>query len=165
MLITFITTGGTIDKVYFDAKSAYEVGETVIEHVLRQGEVGFDYRIRQLMRKDSLDLTEQDRALIRQAVETTAGDRIVITHGTDTMVDTARSLAGLSEKVIVLTGSLSPARFQGSDADFNIGLAVAAVQSLPAGVYIAMNGLIFDANKVRKNREANRFEYLPEFSA
>lgn len=165
MLITFITTGGTIDKVYFDAKSAYEVGETVIEHVLRQGEVGFDYRIQQLMRKDSLDLTEEDRALIRQAVETTAGDHIVITHGTDTMVDTARSLAGLNGKVIVLTGSLSPARFQGSDADFNIGLAVAAVQSLPAGVYIAMNGLIFDAHKVRKNREANRFEYLPEFSA
>ncbi len=165
MLITFITTGGTIDKVYFDAKSAYEVGETVIEHVLRQGEVGFDYRIQQLMRKDSLDLTQEDRALIRQAVETTAGDRIVITHGTDTMVDTARSLAGLDGKVIVLTGSLSPARFQGSDADFNIGLAVAAVQSLPAGVYIAMNGLIFDAHKVRKNREANRFEYLPQFSA
>jgi L-asparaginase len=160
MLITFITTGGTIDKVYFDAKSAYEVGETVIEHVLRQGEVGFDYRITPLMRKDSLDLTERDRLRIRQAVETVEGDRVVITHGTDTMVDTARSLAGLSGKVIVLTGSLSPARFQGSDADFNIGLAVAAVQSLPAGVYIAMNGLIFDAHKVRKNREANRFEYL-----
>ena len=159
MLITFITTGGTIDKVYFDAKSAYEVGETVIEHVLRQGEVGFDYRITPLMRKDSLDLTERDRLRIRQAVETVEGDRVVITHGTDTMVDTARSLAGLSGKVIVLTGSLSPARFQGSDADFNIGLAVAAVQSLPAGVYIAMNGLIFDAHKVRKNREANRFEY------
>ncbi|KPK58475.1 MAG: asparaginase domain-containing protein [Gammaproteobacteria bacterium] len=162
MLITFITTGGTIDKVYFDAKSAYEVGETVIEHVLRQGEVGFDYRITPLMRKDSLDLTERDRLRIRQAVETVEGDRVVITHGTDTMVDTARSLAGLSGKVIVLTGSLSPARFQGSDADFNIGLAVAAVQSLPAGVYIAMNGLIFDAHKVRKNREANRFEYLSD---
>jgi L-asparaginase len=162
MLITFITTGGTIDKVYFDAKSAYEVGETVVEHVLRQGEVGFDYRITPLMRKDSLDLTERDRLRIRQAVETVEGDRVVITHGTDTMVDTARSLAGLSGKVIVLTGSLSPARFQGSDADFNIGLAVAAVQSLPAGVYIAMNGLIFDAHKVRKNREANRFEYLSD---
>ena len=160
MLITFITTGGTIDKVYFDAKSAYEVGETVIEHVLRQGEVGFDYRITPLMRKDSLDLTERDRLRIRQAVETVEGDRVVITHGTDTMVDTARSLAGLSGKVIVLTGSLSPARFQGSDADFNIGLAVAAVQSRPAGVYIAMNGLIFDAQKKKKNREANRFEYL-----
>jgi L-asparaginase len=114
------------------------------------------------MRKDSLDLTERDRLRIRQAVETVEGDRVVITHGTDTMVDTARSLAGLSGKVIVLTGSLSPARFQGSDADFNIGLAVAAVQSLPAGVYIAMNGLIFDAHKVRKNREANRFEYLSD---
>ncbi|MGD8965793.1 MAG: asparaginase, partial [Gammaproteobacteria bacterium] len=77
MLITFITTGGTIDKVYFDAKSAYEVGETVIEHVLRQGEVGFDYRITPLMRKDSLDLTERDRLRIRQAVETVEGDRVV----------------------------------------------------------------------------------------
>jgi len=160
MHITFITTGGTIDKVYFDAKSAFEVGESVVEHVLRQSEVGFEYQIKQLMRKDSLDLTDEDRRLIRAAVETASSSRIVITHGTDTMTETAGTLAGIAGKTIVLTGSLSPARFQSSDADFNIGLAVAAVQCLGPGCYIAMNGRIFDADRVRKNREANRFESI-----
>ena len=158
MLITFITTGGTIDKVYFDAKSAFEVGESVVEHVLRQGEVGFEYRVCHLMRKDSLDLDDGDRRLIRDAVEAAEGRYVVITHGTDTMVETARGLAGVDDKIVVLTGSLSPARFQSSDADFNIGLAVAAVQCLGPGVYIAMNGQIFEAHRTRKNRAANRFE-------
>lgn len=158
MRITFITTGGTIDKVYFDARSAFEVGESVLEHVLRQGEVGFEYEIRQLMRKDSLDLTDDDRLRIRAEVEATEDSRVVITHGTDTMTETAAALSGVAGKTIVLTGSLSPARFQSSDADFNIGLAVAAVQCLSDGCYIAMNGQIFDAGKVRKNRQANRFE-------
>ena len=158
MRITFITTGGTIDKVYFDAKSVFEVGESVLEHVLRQGEVGFEYEIRQLMRKDSLDLTDEDRLRIRAEVEAVPDSRVVITHGTDTMTDTAAALARVPGKTIVLTGSLSPARFQSSDADFNIGLAVAAVQCLSAGCYIAMNGQIFDAGRVRKNRQANRFE-------
>ena len=158
MRITFITTGGTIDKVYFDAKSAFEVGESVVEHVLRQGEVAFEYSVVPLMRKDSLDLTDDDRQRIRQAVAAAEGNRIVITHGTDTMVETAAALSGLGDKIIVLTGSLSPARFQSSDADFNIGLAVAAVQTSPPGIYIAMNGMIFDARYVVKNRAANRFE-------
>ncbi len=158
MRITFITTGGTIDKVYFDANSAFEVGESVVEHVLRQGEVSFDYEIRRLMRKDSLDLTDEDRSRIRDEAEAVSDRRIVITHGTDTMTETARALTGVAGKTIVLTGSLSPARFQSSDADFNIGLAVAAVQCLAPGCYIAMNGQVFDACRVRKNREANRFE-------
>lgn len=160
MLITFITTGGTIDKVYFDAKSAFEVGESVVEHVLRQGEVGFEYRVLRLMRKDSLDLSDEDRAHIRRAVESVDGRHVVITHGTDTMVETARALEGLDDKTVVLTGSLSPARFQSSDADFNIGLAVAAVQCLPPGIFIAMNGRVFEAHRARKNRAANRFEYV-----
>lgn len=160
MRITFITTGGTIDKIYFDAKSAFEVGESVVEHVLRQGEVSFDFEIRPLMRKDSLDLTDEDRRRIRQEVEAVDGSHIVITHGTDTMTDTARELAGVPGKTIVLTGSLSPARFQSSDADFNIGLAVAAAQCLPPGCYIAMNGRVFEAGRVRKNRPANRFESI-----
>ncbi len=160
MRITFITTGGTIDKVYFDAKSAFEVGESVLEHVLRQGEVGFEYEIRQLMRKDSLDLTVDDRRRIRDEVLAIEGRHVVITHGTDTMADTARMLSGITGKTVVLTGSLSPARFQASDADFNIGLAVAAVQCLAPGCYIAMNGQIFEAHRVRKNRTANRFEII-----
>jgi L-asparaginase len=162
MDITFITTGGTIDKVYFDAKSAFEVGESVIEHVLRRAEVTFPIRQTALMRKDSLEISDDDRAAIRAAVESTDCDRIVITHGTDTMVETAKRLTGIPGKIIVLTGSLSPARFQQSDAEFNIGLAVGAVQSLPPGVYVAMNGTIFNPSEVTKNRDRNRFEQIAD---
>jgi L-asparaginase len=162
MEITFVTTGGTIDKVYYDAKSRYEVGESVIEHMLRQGEVHFEHRVIALMRKDSLEMTDRDRQLIRASVEADPGRLFVITHGTDTMVETARALSGLEDKVVVLTGALNPARFQASDAMFNIGMAVAAVQVLEPGVYLAMNGRIFDPRRVRKNRELNRFEPLDQ---
>jgi L-asparaginase len=158
MKIAFITTGGTIDKVYFDAKSSFEIGESVIEHVLRQGEVIFDYQVVPLMRKDSLEITDQDRQLIRTTVENQSCRHIVISHGTDTMAETGRALAGIDGKVIVLTGALNPARFQTSDAEINIGLALGAVQTCPEGVYLAMNGCIFDPGGVRKNREKNRFE-------
>jgi len=158
MHVTFITTGGTIDKVYFDAKSRFEVGETVVSHILRQGGVGFEFEVVPLMRKDSLDLTDTDRAAIRAAVLAREDEYIVITHGTDTMVETARALEGIEGKTIVLTGALSPARFQDSDATFNIGLAVAAVQSRPHGVWVAMSGRIFHPEHVRKNRSQNRFE-------
>ena len=158
MEITFITTGGTIDKVYFDSKSSFEVGESVIEHVLRQGEVAFSYQIVPLMRKDSLEITAQDRSLIRKTVEDLPQRHIVITHGTDTMAETGRALKGIEGKVVVLTGALHPARFQTSDAEVNIGLALGAVQTCEEGVYLAMNGCIFGADSVRKNREKNRFE-------
>ncbi len=160
MEIAFVTTGGTIDKVYFDAKSSFEVGESVIEHVLRQGEVAFDYKIVPLMRKDSLEITDADRALIRATVEKLRSKHIVITHGTDTMAETGRALVGIDRKVIILTGALHPARFQTSDAEINIGLALGAVQTCPPGVYLAMNGRVFDPRHTRKNRELNRFEDL-----
>lgn len=162
MHITFITTGGTIDKVYFDSKSQFEVGETVVSHMLRQGGVGFDFEVVPLMRKDSLDLTDADRAAIRAAVIARDDDRIVITHGTDTMVETARALEDIEGKTIVLTGALSPARFQDSDAMFNIGMAVAAVQACVPGVWIAMSGQVFHPDHVRKNRRQNRFESTDE---
>ena len=119
-----------------------------------------DYRIVELMRKDSLELTEEDRRLIRATVEGGAERRFVITHGTDTMVDTARALIGMEDKIVVLTGALSPARFLSSDAEFNVGMAVAAVQVSPPGVYIAMSGQVFKAGEVRKNRKENRFEQI-----
>ncbi len=161
MHITFMTTGGTIDKVYFDAQSRFEVGETTLEHMLRQGEVAFDYEIVSLMRKDSMELTAADRELIRGAIEARDSRRFVITHGTDTMVETALALEGLADRVVVLTGALSPARFQQSDAPINIGLAIAAAQTCSPGVYVAMNGRIFSPRGLRKNRERNRFELLP----
>ncbi len=160
MKIVFITTGGTIDKIYFDAKSGYEVGDPQVIDILSESNVIFEYDVHNLFRKDSLDLTDDDRLAIREAVDTEDCDRIIVTHGTDTMVETARALLGCAGKTIVLTGSLAPARFKISDAELNLGMAIAAVQTLPNGVYITMNGTVFEASNVRKNREANRFEPL-----
>jgi L-asparaginase len=158
MRIAFLTTGGTLDKVYFDAASRFEVGETVVGKILREGGVSFDFEVVPLMRKDSLELGEQDREAIRAAVAARPEDRVVVTHGTDTMVETARTLVAVPGKTIVMTGALSPARFQASDAVFNIGMAVAAAELCPPGVWIAMSGRIFRHDEARKNRDANRFE-------
>lgn len=161
MDVRIFSTGGTIDKVYFDAKSSYEVGEPQIVDILRQVNVTLAYEVEMLFRKDSLDLTDADRAVLAARVREEPCSRVVITHGTDTMVQTAQALADIPGKTVVLVGSLTPARFKFSDAEFNIGFALGAVQALPPGVYIAMNGRIFDPAQVCKNREANRFEPLP----
>lgn len=158
MTIQVFTTGGTIDKDYFDARSEYEVGEPQIVDILASANVQADVLVETLFRKDSLDLTDADRAHIAEAVRRCPRERIVITHGTDTMVQTAQALQDAGGKTIVLVGSLTPARFKHSDAEFNIGFAFGAVQALPAGVYVAMNGRLFDPEHVRKNRAANRFE-------
>jgi L-asparaginase len=160
MRIKFFTTGGTIDKVYFDAKSEFEVGPPQVLEVVKDAHVTFDYDIESILRKDSLDMTEADRQLVRQRVESETCARIVVTHGTDTMVETARSLIGIQGKTIVLTGSMQPARFRVTDAVFNIGSAIGAVQSLPPGVYIVMNGQVFDPRRTRKNLERNCFEEI-----
>lgn len=152
-----LTTGGTIDKVYFDAKSSYAVGESEVGELLMHGHVALPYTIRSIMRKDSLDLDDSDRLAIRQAIEEAEESRILVTHGTDTMTETGKALAGIPVKTIVLTGALLPARFRDNDAIFNIGFALAAVQTMPDGVYIAMNGRIHEPDKVRKDREQNRF--------
>lgn len=158
MDVKIFTTGGTIDKVYFDAKSTYEVGDPQIVDILREANVTIDWELETLFRKDSLELTDEDRAFIVEKVRQEPCSRILITHGTDTMIETAKALQDIPGKTIVLVGSLSPARFKSSDAEFNVGFALAAVQTLPPGVYIAMNGRIFHPDHVRKNREANRFE-------
>lgn len=155
--LLIIATGGTIDKIYFDDKSDYQVGEPQIADTLKLMNVGFDFEIDALMRKDSLHLDDEDRARIREAALVSDCAHIIITHGTDTMVETAHALKGIPGKTIVLTGALAPARFADSDAMFNLGMAFAAVQTLSPGVYIAMNGRIFDAARVRKDRELNAF--------
>ncbi len=160
MQLTIVTTGGTIDKIYFDDKSDYKIGAPQIGEILAQLGVAFEYTVVPVMRKDSLHMGAEDRALVRSTIEQQAGRFVLVTHGTDTMVETAKALAAIKGKVIVLTGALNPARFQGSDAVFNIGCAVAAVQTLPDGVYITMNGRVWDPAKVRKNRDANRFEEI-----
>ena len=156
--IVIVTTGGTIDKVYFDAKSDYQVGEPQIGRILQELGVAFRFHVIPLLRKDSLFVDDADRQLLRATIAAQAEQQVLVTHGTDSMVQTAQVLADIPGKTIVLTGALNPARFEGSDAEFNIGCAVGAVQSLPPGVYIAMNGRIWDPRKVRKNVDANRFE-------
>ncbi len=158
MNILVLTTGGTIDKVYFDASSEYEIGAPTVPAVFEEAGVALPWRLESLMRKDSLELDDADRDAIRAVCEQAPEARILITHGTDTMTATAERLLGISGKTIVLTGALAPARFRTTDAVFNLGLALGALQSLPAGVYLAMNGTLFPAGKVRKNRDASRFE-------
>ncbi len=161
MEIKIFTTGGTIDKIYFDQKSKFEVGEPTIDEVLAEANVTISYQFETLLRKDSLDLTEADRQRIYDAVANDDHRHIVITHGTDTMIQTAQKLKPLGrERVIVLTGAMMPARFRSTDAEFNIGGAIIAAQILPPGVYIVMNGQIFDPDRARKNVELNRFETI-----
>jgi L-asparaginase len=155
--IVIVTTGGTIDKAYFDALSVYQIGEPVVKRLLDGANVTHPYRIVELLRKDSLELTDEDRSRLQETVAAFAESRIVITHGTDTMTDSARVLAAIPDKTIVLTGALSPARFAESDATFNIGMAFAAAQSLPAGVYVTMNGRVFRGDEVKKDRELRSF--------
>ena len=156
--LCIVTTGGTIDKIYFDDKSDYQIGAPQIGEILHALGVGFRFDVVPVLRKDSLHITDDDRDLIRRMIEAQPTRHILVTHGTDTMVETAKALAAISDKVIVLTGALNPARFMGSDAVFNIGCAVGAVQTLSAGIYIAMNGRIWDPAQVRKNIAANCFE-------
>lgn len=162
MRIRILSTGGTIDKVYFDAKSEFEVGAPQAGVLLAEANVSFEYEVLSLMRKDSLELTDPDRERIREAVASDPCERIVITHGTDTMVQTARLLQRtIDGKVVVLTGSMQPAGQRVTDAIFNVGFATAAVQLLPEGVWIAMNGRIHDPSLTCKNVAANRFEREP----
>lgn len=154
--VAVLTTGGTIDKVYFDARSEFAIGDSVVLELLKEAHVDAPHRLVEVMRKDSLEMNEADRQAIAQAVQSCDERCVVITHGTDTMTLTAQSLPP-GEKTIVLTGALSPARFAKSDATFNVGMAFAAVQALPPGVYIVMNGQVFAADQVRKDLEKNVF--------
>ncbi|VAW01603.1 asparaginase/glutaminase [hydrothermal vent metagenome] len=156
-MIDIFTTGGTIDKVYFDALSEYKIGPTALPDMLAENNVYVPHRVTQLMRKDSLELTDEDRVAIHDAVAASEADQILVTHGTDTMVQTGRVLADIPAKTIVLTGAMQPATLRNSDAEFNVGFALAAAQTLVHGVYIAMNGEVFDPATTKKDREAHRF--------
>ena len=156
--LLIITTGGTIDKIYFDDMSDYQIGEPLIGQILKQLQVGFKFKVKALMRKDSLHVTDEDRQSIRSEIVASDASHVLVTHGTDSMVKTALVLADIPGKIMVLTGALNPARFRDSDAVFNIGCAVGALHALPEGVWIAMNGCIWDPLKVKKNRAKNRFE-------
>ena len=156
--ILILTTGGTIDKNYFDALSEYQIVESGIPALLAEARVALPFRVEEVCRKDSLELTDADRTAIAAAAREAPESRIVITHGTDTMTETAKVLAALVPgKTIVLTGALSPARFAETDAQFNLGMAFATAQVAAPGVYIAMSGEVFEGLKVRKDRAAGKF--------
>ena len=160
MKIIFLATGGTFDKVYYDALSDYRIGDPQVFSILEQAKVALDYQVEAIIGKDSLDLSDADRVVLRERIAKDANTYFVVIHGTDTMVETARTLQGIAGKTIVLTGAMQPARFKNSDAEFNTGCALAAVQLLKPGVYIVMNGEIFTADKVQKNRDKGCFEAI-----
>ncbi|AJM77014.1 asparaginase domain-containing protein [Rathayibacter toxicus] len=154
--ILLLTTGGTIDKEYSLA-GELEIGEPTVSRLLEPVLTTLEFRSEQVLRKDSLDLDASDRALLKQRVLSAEEDRIVITHGTDTMTETAEAIGAVSDRVIVLTGAMQPARMRDSDASFNLGTAIAAVQLLPPGVYLAMSGRVLPAGAVVKNRDIGIF--------
>jgi len=130
------TTGGTIDKVYFDALSEFQVGDSGIGNLLAEANISYAYDITPLMKKDSLDITDDDRAIIHKAIKASSADKILVTHGTDTMAVTARYVSDIPAKTIVFTGAMLPATHRATDAVFNIGFAIAACQLLPHGVTV-----------------------------
>ncbi|MBT3479474.1 MAG: asparaginase [Candidatus Marinimicrobia bacterium] len=161
MSIRIFITGGTFDKEYNEITGKLYFKDTHMREILDLGRSKIDVSIRTLMMVDSLDMTDSDRNLILDNCNRTVGDQIIITHGTDTMTDTAKILAtGQLEKTIVLTGAMIPFKFGTSDGLFNLGSALGFVQSLPHGVYIVMNGRCFDYDKVKKNKETGVFEPL-----
>lgn len=160
MNIRIFTTGGTLDKIYFDSKDKFSVGDTIVGSIMNEAQVNFEFEITSLMQKDSLEMTDLDRIKIREAIISCPEEKIIVTHGTDTMAETAKKLIGIANKTVALTGALVPARFRSSDANFNIGMAVAAVQCMPAGIYVAMNGQVFPGDSVHKDLKKNRF--LPD---
>jgi len=160
MSIKIYTTGGTIDKIHTGKQSTYEVGAPQIVEILQNSNVILDYEIESIIKKDSLDFTNEDRELIYMKVKSDISNNILITHGTDTMIKTAKILKNITKKTIVFTGSMYPAKYQRYEAVLNIGCAITASQILDPGVYIAMNGRIFDPHNSRKNVNLNRFEEI-----
>lgn len=163
--IKILITGGTFDKEYNEADGSLYFTKTHIYDMIKAGRCRVELSVRTIIFIDSLDMVEHDRQLIADFCRDAEEDKIVITHGTDTMVETAKVLAGRSElkkKTIVLTGAMVPYVFGSSDGLFNLGSAIAFVESLPAGVYIAMNGRYLPWDNVRKNTEKGEFEYIRE---
>ena len=158
MKIKILATGGTFDKIYYDAKSEFHIGEPMAIDILEEANVTFEYDVESILKKDSLDITTEDRKHIRQIVLEQSCDKIVITHGTDSMVETAMQLLKIPDKTIVITGAMQPARMRYTDSAYNLGVAITAAQLLSPGIYLAMNGQIFDPRNTRKNVEQSRFE-------
>ena len=159
MKIVFVQTGGTIDKDYPKAEKGYafEITEPAVKRILQKANPNFDYEIIPLLKKDSLDITDEDRNKIHQTCQKTNSNKIIITHGTDTMIQTAKKLSNIKNKTIILTGATKPEKFTDSDASFNVGTAIGAINIPSKGVYIAMNGRIYPWNKAKRNPKTGQF--------
>ncbi|MDT8367864.1 MAG: asparaginase domain-containing protein [Longimicrobiales bacterium] len=161
MMIRLFVTGGTFDKEYDEIRGRLHFADSHLVEMLEMGRCRLDLEVRTLMMVDSLEMADADRETIARQCGEVEEDRIVITHGTDTMVETARVIAErVPDKTVVLTGAMIPIAFGSSDGLFNLGGALTAVQVLPPGVYITMNGRVFEWNRVRKNRDTGIFESL-----
>jgi L-asparaginase len=159
MKITFITTGGTIDKDYPKGAGAYgfEIGEPAVKRILEQVKPNFDYEIISVLKKDSLDIAAEDRQKIVQACKKNESDKIIITHGSDSMLATSRELDVIKDKTMILVGSFRPEWFKDSNAHFNIGFALGAIGYLLPGVYIVMHGQVFSWERCRREDGSGRF--------
>ena len=161
MAIRIFITGGTFDKEYNELNGQLYFKDTHLHDLLEMGRSRVEVKIRTLMMIDSLEMTDEDRGLIAHQCQQCEEDKIVLTHGTDTMSDTAKALAQkIKNKTIVLTGAMIPIKFGSSDGLFNLGSAIAFAQSLPHGVYVAMNGRYFNWDNVRKNKQTGVFEEI-----
>lgn len=159
MSVRVFVTGGTFDKEYDELTGTLHFDTTHLSEMLRRGRCMLDVEVEVLMMIDSLDMKESHRQRIVQACRDAAESHLVITHGTDTMVETAQVLAAAAlDKTVVLTGAMVPYAFGSSDGLFNLGSALSFVQTLPPGVYVAMNGRYFTADNVAKNRNVGVFE-------
>lgn len=157
--------GGTIDKIYFDALSEYKVGSPQVNTIFSDAGLGLEVEITSICHKDSLELIDADREALLNGIVNSAHSHILVTHGTDTMAHTAQFIKSSEtvqsqSKTIVFVGSMNPACFKQSDAPFNVGFALGALQASQPGVFLAMNGHIFNPDEVRKNREAHQFQQI-----
>ena len=161
MDILFIQTGGTIDKDYPKTKNgwAFEINEPAVKRILEKVNCSFNHSVISLLKKDSLEINDEDRSLILSNCKQAKENKIIITHGTDTMNITANYLKEIKNKTIIITGAMRPERFSNSDAAVNIGVAIGAVQSLSKGIYVAMNGIVIPHHKVKRNKETGQFIY------
>jgi L-asparaginase len=161
MSIRIFITGGTFDKEYNELTGELFFKETHLPEMLARSRSTLEVTVRTLMMIDSLNMTDEDRDMIARQCRAATEDRIIITHGTDTMAITAVALAAkVTGKTIILTGAMIPYKFGSSDGFFNLGSALAFVQSLPPGVYVAMNGRYFISDNVRKNKQTGQFEEI-----
>jgi len=159
MKLTFIQTGGTIDKDYPRTTKGYafEIAEPAVERILEKLNPAFEYEVIPALKKDSLDITEEDRLSILEICKGADSERIIITHGTDTMLETARVLSQLKDKTIIITGAMRPERFTNSDAPVTVGMAIGAVNVLGKGVYIAMHGRIISWDRCKRDMKTGQY--------